>query len=153
RGIVPPTLHCETPNPKIPFDGLNLRLVRRAETIAAGRGAGGNSFGFGGTHGHAVLAAPSHPGKEARVAGGPVPRLIWAARTKAPLRAVAGSGRDTPAATPADRGAGLLRAAARRRDQHPHRLAILGEHPDGAAAALTDFIAGVDSAAAVTGTA
>ena len=153
RGIVPPTLHCETPNPKIPFDGLNLRLVRRAETIAAGRCAGVNSFGFGGTNGHAIPAAPSHPGKEARVAGGPLPPLILSARTKASLRALAESWRDTLAATPADRVAGLLRAAARRRDQHPHRLAILGEHPDGAAAALTDFIAGADSVAAVTGTA
>ena len=28
------SLHCETPNPKIPFDELNLRLVREAEPIA-----------------------------------------------------------------------------------------------------------------------
>src|SRR5262249_62056279 len=35
----------------------------------------------------------------------------------------------------------------------PPRLAIWGGHPAGAAAALTDFIAGADSAAAVTGTA
>src|SRR5205085_4185072 len=27
RGIIPPTLHCETPNPNIPFDALRLRLV------------------------------------------------------------------------------------------------------------------------------
>src|SRR6202022_715030 len=27
REIIPPTIHCEKPNPKIRFEGLNLRLV------------------------------------------------------------------------------------------------------------------------------
>src|SRR4051812_47670589 len=57
HGIVPASLHCEAPNPKIPFDTLNLRLVQSAEPIAAGNCAGINSFGFGGTNGHAVLMA------------------------------------------------------------------------------------------------
>src|SRR5229473_3407823 len=50
RGIVPPTLHCEAPNPNIAFDSLNLRLVCHAEPIPATRErryAGVNSFGFG----------------------------------------------------------------------------------------------------------
>ena len=36
REIIPPTIHCEKPNPKIPFEALNLRLVRRHR---AGEGA------------------------------------------------------------------------------------------------------------------
>src|SRR5215831_95745 len=60
RGIVPPTIHCERPNPKIPFDSLNLRLVREAEPVQTRERsyAGVNSFGFGGTNAHAVLARP-----------------------------------------------------------------------------------------------
>src|SRR3954451_5979322 len=58
HGTLPPSLHCVTPNPKIPFDELNLRVVRDAEALARGKGAGINSFGFGGTNGHAVLAPP-----------------------------------------------------------------------------------------------
>ena len=68
RGVVPPTIHCETPNPKIPFGELNLRLVRDAGT-EPGPGyayAGVNSFGFGGTNAHVVLAAP--PRREEAVA-------------------------------------------------------------------------------------
>src|SRR5207253_7757922 len=64
RGTVPPTLHCEAPNPNIAFDTLNLRLIRDGEPIAAARGkryAGVNSFGFGGTNAHALLAAPPPP--------------------------------------------------------------------------------------------
>ena len=34
RGLTPPSLHCETPNPRIPFDELNLRLVHEIEPIA-----------------------------------------------------------------------------------------------------------------------
>ena len=56
---MPPTLHCETPNPQIPFDDAEpARWCERprrspAETACAGV----NSFGFGGTNAHAVLAA------------------------------------------------------------------------------------------------
>src|ERR1700704_5721354 len=46
HGTLPPSLHCVTPNPKIPFDELNLRVVRDAEALARGKGAGINSFGF-----------------------------------------------------------------------------------------------------------
>ena len=61
REIIPPTLHCESPNPKIPFDSLNLRLVRETEPMQTGGRsyAGVNSFGFGGTNAHVVLARSS----------------------------------------------------------------------------------------------
>src|SRR3954454_7147410 len=55
RGLTPPSLHCETPNPRIPFDELNLRLVHEIEPIPDRRCAGVNSFGFGGTNAHVVL--------------------------------------------------------------------------------------------------
>src|SRR5437764_1875980 len=43
RGAVPPTLHCETPNPNLAFEASNLRLIRSLEPIAAGSCAGVNS--------------------------------------------------------------------------------------------------------------
>src|SRR5262252_3276182 len=58
RRIVPPSLHCDTPNPKIPFGVLNLRVVRQPEPLAGGcerAYAGINSFGFGGTNAHVVI--------------------------------------------------------------------------------------------------
>ncbi len=153
RGIVPPTLHCETPNPNIPFDALNLRLVREVEAIGPGSCAGVNSFGFGGTNGHAVLTAPPRRSQEARPADGPLPPLVISARTDASLRALAQSWHDTLAAAPAEHAPALLRAAARCRDQHPQRLVALGEDQAETVAALADFIAGADSPAVITGTA
>src|SRR5262252_2152411 len=46
RDIIPPTIHCEKHNPKIPFAELKLRLVREAEPAGARERAyaGVNSF-------------------------------------------------------------------------------------------------------------
>ena len=148
RGILPRSLYGETPNPNIPFDRLNLRLVGAAETIAPGSYAGINSFGFGGANAHAILAPPPHRHPEAGETA--APPLMISARGEAALRALAREWRETIAATPAERTPLLLRAAARRRDHHSHRLVVLGDDP---AATLDDFLAGRANPAAVTGTA
>ena len=153
HGIVPPSLHCETPNPEIAFEALNLRLVQRPEPIAAGSYAGVNSFGFGGTNGHAVLAAPPRALRPADPESGPLPPLIISARSEASLRALAQSWFDALEAAPAERAPGLLRAAARRRDHHPQRLVALGADRDATLAALGDFIAGGETHEVIAGTA
>ncbi|MGE5271299.1 MAG: beta-ketoacyl synthase N-terminal-like domain-containing protein, partial [Thiohalocapsa sp.] len=157
RGVVPPTLHSETPNPKIPFDALNLRLIQRPEEIAAGGCAGVNSFGFGGTNGHAVLAPPpsrqavkAAPGAASQSA---LPPLIVSARTEASLRALAQSWHEMLRATPSEDAPALLRGAARRRDQHPQRLVVLGDTRADIVTALADFAAGAETPEAITGTA
>src|SRR5207249_11798495 len=58
HGVVPATLHQQTPSPDIPFDELNLKVVDRNWRPPEKRGpvlAGVNSFGFGGTNAHAIL--------------------------------------------------------------------------------------------------
>lgn len=81
---IPPTLHLEKPNPKIPFDELNLRVPikvtpwpKHGPEYDAEKGPGKgnrdfggvNSFGFGGTNAHVVLQgveeAPYSPAPEA----------------------------------------------------------------------------------------
>lgn len=153
RGIIPPTLHCETPNPNIPFAEHNLRLIRNGEPIPAGRCAGVNSFGFGGTNGHAVLAAPPGRAAHAEMAELPAPPLILSARTEDSLRDLAQKWRDTIAAAPPGRVPSILRAAARRRDQHPQRLVALTESLAETIAALDDFVAGAENPAVLHGTA
>ncbi len=154
RAIVPPTLHCETPNPNIAFDALNLRLLRDAEPIAAARErryAGVNSFGFGGTNAHVVLAAPP----SADIAG-PVsksmPPLVVSARTEASLRELVQRWCGVLAATPVERAPVLLRAAARKRDHHAHRLVALGKDPAATAGMLADFLDGNPTQGVITET-
>jgi acyl transferase domain-containing protein/NADPH:quinone reductase-like Zn-dependent oxidoreductase/acyl carrier protein len=56
---IPPNLHFVTPNPKIPFEALKLRVPTKLEdwpdTHGRPKMAGVNSFGFGGTNAHVVL--------------------------------------------------------------------------------------------------
>lgn len=56
---IPRNLHFETPNPKIDFENLHLRVLQTLEPWPEnGNGqrlAGVNSFGFGGTNAHVVL--------------------------------------------------------------------------------------------------
>jgi phthiocerol/phenolphthiocerol synthesis type-I polyketide synthase C len=155
RKVVPPTLHCETPNPNIPFDALNLRLVRQVEPLAAGCEqpyAGVNSFGFGGTNAHAVLGEPPPP-EEASFAPEPLPPLVISARTQASLRDLAQSFRAKLVETPADRTPSLLRAAARGREHHPQRLVALGQDAKTLAGVLDGFLNDDPSPTAVTGAA
>jgi acyl transferase domain-containing protein/acyl carrier protein len=154
RGIIPPTLHCETPNPKIPFDALNLRLVRDAEPVATAPEcpyAGVNSFGFGGTNAHVVLAKP--PRQEESAAAGPMPPLVLSALSETSLRLLVHSWRAALAELPAERAPVLLRAAARGRDHHPQRLVALPRNPASIAEALTDFLNDEPSPSIIAGTA
>ena len=60
HGVLPATLHFQTPNPAIDFESLRLRVVAQNEAWRPINGspriAGVNSFGFGGTNAHVVLS-------------------------------------------------------------------------------------------------
>jgi acyl transferase domain-containing protein len=61
RGAVPPSLHLRTPNPRIDWDHLPVRVQTEASSWLASedgrRVAGVSSFGFSGTNAHVVLSA------------------------------------------------------------------------------------------------
>ena len=58
HGEIPPQANLRTPNSKIPFEELGLRLPRQREAMPGGDGpiyVGVNSFGYGGTNAHVIL--------------------------------------------------------------------------------------------------
>ncbi len=61
QGMIPASLHYETPNPQVPWDALPLQVVTEAqpwpETGYGRRLAGVSAFGISGTNAHVVLAA------------------------------------------------------------------------------------------------
>ena len=73
-GQIPPTLHIHQPNPKIDWDGMNLRAVRESVEWPRGakrRLAALSSFGVSGSNAHLILEeAPPisvpRPDREAR---------------------------------------------------------------------------------------
>ncbi len=152
REVIPPTIHCERPNPKIPFEALNLRLVRNIEPAQAPERpyAGVNSFGFGGTNAHVVLARATR--RDEAPAAGPLPPLVVSAQTETSLRSLVQSWRAVLAEVSLERAPMLLRAAARGRDQHPHRLVALAQDPAATAQALGGFLNDEPSPLLIAGT-
>jgi phosphopantetheine--protein transferase-like protein len=64
--VLPPTLHCENPNPKLHLEASNFYLNSETRpwihgSRTAPRRAGVNSFGFGGINAHAVLEEYTGP--------------------------------------------------------------------------------------------
>ena len=152
REAIPPTIHCEKPNPKIPFSALNLRLVRDIEPVKASERpyAGVNSFGFGGTNAHVVLARATR--WEETSATGPLPPLVISAQTETSLRSLVQSWRAVLGEVSPERAPMLLRAAARGRDHHPHRLVALSRDSAATARALGGFLDDEPSPFLIAGT-
>jgi phthiocerol/phenolphthiocerol synthesis type-I polyketide synthase E len=86
RAAIPPTLHFETPNPRIDWDATPLRVATELTPWPAQRSprrAGVSSFGLGGTNAHVVLEQA--PALEPR-ATSPRPELfVMSARSQASL--------------------------------------------------------------------
>ncbi|MEE6136674.1 type I polyketide synthase [Mycobacterium sp. 050128] len=63
HAYIPPTLHLETPNSRMPLVKWNIDIPRTGRVFpdVKRRIAGVNSFGFGGTNAHVVLAEPPEP--------------------------------------------------------------------------------------------
>ncbi|MFF3994255.1 type I polyketide synthase [Streptomyces cyaneofuscatus] len=76
HGVIPPSLHFRTPNPRIDFAAERLEVVTETTAWPAGpRFAGVSSFGYGGTNAHVALGeAPESAPVRATTpdAGGPV---------------------------------------------------------------------------------
>ncbi|MFF7457087.1 SDR family NAD(P)-dependent oxidoreductase [Kitasatospora sp. NPDC008115] len=150
HGLVPPSLHSAELNPDIPFDELNLTVVREPLPLPADEQVfvGVSSFGWGGTNAHVVLtgaprtAAPAPAAREPAGADRDAAVLLpvsahneqaFAGRA-GELREVLASG---AAALPA-----LAGTLAWQRDQFPVRAAVTAAGAAEAAGALERLAAG-----------
>jgi len=97
HGLIPASLHFDTPNPNIDFASLKLRVPVVGEPFPDTGGvrmAGVNSFGFGGANAHVILTeAPLRPQPASRDCGtvdaGRAWPLLLSARSEEALRAAA----------------------------------------------------------------
>ena len=92
HGILPQSLHCTEPNPHIDFSGLNVTVCTQQRLLpdVSRQCAGVNSFGFGGTNAHVVVAAGRHPSALATPQSpNPAHYLLLSAETKSALMALA----------------------------------------------------------------
>ncbi len=142
--VVPPTLHADELNPDIPFDDLNLRVVREPLELPQDGPVyvGVNSFGWGGTNAHAVLmTAPPSSTPEREANSDPdeqAPILLpLSAQREDVLKQRAADLVAALPETPADLRA-LAGTLAHRRDHFPMRAAFAGSAQD-VAGALARF--------------
>ncbi len=154
HGAVPPTLHAETLNRAIDFEGLGIDVVRRQQSLpsASTRRVAINSFGFGGVNGHAIIEVAEDARVESTMPteGQPQP-LVLSAQDPAALRALAGHYAERLKAAP-DRG-NIAHAAWIRRDWLRERLAIVDVEDEDQRAALLAFASGEDAPGVVRATA
>ncbi len=145
---VPRSLHFDTPNPDIDFEGLRVKVVEETTDLPATDGPamiGINSFGFGGSNAHVVLAEP--PAREPVPAPEmPRPWAMVSARSPEALQKTAadlvdwmdGPGKDVPLTT-------ICGNLLTRRSWHPHRAALFADNRPGLRGALSAIAAEQES--------
>ena len=127
HGILPRSLHSDEPNPNIDFSGLNLALCQEPLLLpkAEQSCAGINSFGFGGTNAHVVIASPRKPPEApSRRATAATDFFALSAASKPALAALAQNYCELLSHASDQQTAATANAIAHRRDWLPNRLVI-----------------------------
>jgi acyl transferase domain-containing protein/NADPH:quinone reductase-like Zn-dependent oxidoreductase len=156
HGEIPPSLHFESPNPHVDFDGLGICVQRKLGTWPSGyrsRIAAVNSFGFGGTNACAIVEEPPKPTEPIFDHASPDwwPTLVpVSAASKSALTAVCANLAETLETRPCAL-ADVAGTLALRRSHLDHRLVVAAESADGAVSALRAIAAGETSAAVISG--
>ncbi|MFN3647969.1 MAG: SDR family NAD(P)-dependent oxidoreductase [Armatimonadota bacterium] len=91
QGVLPPSLHFETPNPEIDFEAGPFRVNTSARPWTGLRRAGVSSFGIGGTNAHVVLeqAPAASPESQSGAPERPLHLFCFSARSETALRQLA----------------------------------------------------------------
>ena len=125
---LPPSLHSDELNPDIDFAALNLKVARELTPLAPAAGerrvAGVNSFGFGGSNAHVILA----DGPETKASSPPqsslLPTLILSAHSRAALAALVAEYAVRLDGAGDGEAAGIVAGAAYQRERLPHRVVV-----------------------------
>jgi acyl transferase domain-containing protein/NAD(P)-dependent dehydrogenase (short-subunit alcohol dehydrogenase family)/acyl carrier protein len=152
---IPANLHFHTPNPKIDFAGWKLDVVDRAVPLPD-RGKplifGINSFGFGGTNAHAVLAEYRRAVAPPAAAAAPeTSLLLLSAQSEPALNAMARNYAIWLRDQPKTAWHSICATAALCRARLGYRLALTATGPAEAADALDAFIEGNPPTTMATG--
>ncbi len=141
--FLPASLHAPELNSEIDFEGLNVEINRSGHSLSRGqkrRLAGVNSFGFGGTNAHIVLADPE---KAAVSDAGTLPSgpFMVSAQTRSALEGLLENYVQELKGDRPDRRE-LVAVSALNRTRHKHRFAVDSEDPDVVRKGAEEFLAG-----------
>ncbi|MFI5781320.1 type I polyketide synthase [Nocardia sp. NPDC051570] len=156
RGIVPPTLHADTPSPHVEWDDGQLQLVTEVREWPANehpRRAAVSSFGISGTNAHVILeqAPVDEPVESTEHVA---PQLIpWVVSAKSrdsltgQVKRLLDRVRRDGELDPVDIGVSLVTSRA----LHSHRAVVLGRDRDELVAGLANVAEGTEAPGVVVG--
>lgn len=150
---LPRSIHFETPNPRIAFQDLNLKVVTEQTALAPDKRLviGVNSFGFGGANAHVILESyEENTPKPARTDELAV-ALFVSARNEAALKANALRFAEWLRVREDLQPYDIAYSAAFHRDWHPHRAIAHGHDRKSLAASLEAFARDNDTRNVATG--
>jgi acyl transferase domain-containing protein/thioesterase domain-containing protein/acyl carrier protein len=152
---IPPSLHFNTPNPNIDFDGLKLQVVRKLTNFPEHFSvplAGINSFGFGGANVHVILqAAPALTANTTPLLKDDSRKpyvLPISAHSRESLAVAVGKYRALLSRSGTDARA-VCGAAATRRSHLAHRLCPVGNSVEDIIEKLDSYTAGTSNSTSV----
>jgi acyl transferase domain-containing protein/NADPH:quinone reductase-like Zn-dependent oxidoreductase/acyl carrier protein/short-subunit dehydrogenase len=130
---LPASLHFDTPNDNIDFDGLNVRVTANPIELLRGkraRLAGINSFGFGGANAHVVISDPD-PVQEERQRNNATGHVFLAsAHTASSLNELLKSYKATFAKASREEARSIIAASGANRTLMRHRFAARSDSPE-----------------------
>ncbi|STZ22095.1 beta-ketoacyl synthase [Mycolicibacterium phlei] len=145
HGMLPQSLHFDTPSPHIPWDSLPVKVVDKPvpwQTNGRPRRAGVSSFGFTGTNAHVLVEeAPQPPAVESGADDPSVNVLPLSARSPEALVELAQRYDAWLAANPDVDLADVCLTAGTGRSHFEHRAALVVDSIDSARHALADLAA------------
>ena len=153
---IPPSLHCETPNPKIAWESKPVEVARAPVRLTGAPGtllAGASSFGITGTNAHLVLGeAPPCDEMPPIALPADEPMLLpFSARTPEALAAMATALREAVRSAEPESLRDLCFTALARRDRYEERAAVVGATAAEIEAGLTAVANGQEAEGVVRG--
>ena len=155
HGVLPPSLHFDEPNPHIDFDRLNLTVCNESLLLPDSpmRCAGVNSFGFGGTNAHAIVAAGRKNSLPVPTHASAANLFSLSAESKPALMALAQKYSERVSHLSNEDTATLASAIVHRRDHMSDRIVISSANSQDVIEGLNAYIAGDENAHVTSGTA
>lgn len=136
-----PSLNFSRPNPRIPLEELNLRVVTERMPWPAPNVAGVSSFGMGGTNCHVVVTgAPERTETVERATEGPQ-AVAWTVSAHGP-NALKEQARRLVEAAPTAHPSDVGHSLATRRTGLTHRVAVVGRDREELVRGLTAYVDG-----------
>ncbi|OLP53198.1 beta-ketoacyl synthase [Rhizobium rhizosphaerae] len=143
NNYLPASLHFETPNENIDFDGLNVRVTSSPIELLRGkkaRLAGINSFGFGGANAHVVISDPEPLPEERQRASASGHVFMASAHTASALETLLSSYKSSLAKAGREEARAIVAASGANRAPMRHRFVVRSDDPAAIQRAIADHL-------------